>query len=489
MKQHIENLIAFEIEKGIIESRDYHYVKNQLYYLLGETILDEKFSPQLIQTPSEALEPILDILVQKGRLHDSVVERDLFDAKIMNVFSSLPSTLEKNYYALHKTSKSKATDYLYNYAKSLNYIRYDRILKNISFDYNPGHVDLQITINLSKPEKDPKDIIKAAKFTDVNYPLCVLCKENEGFSGNQKRDSRDQHRLIELQLNGEDWYFQYSPYIYYNEHAIVLSKEHVPMKISKQTFENLFELVDQFDGYFFGSNADLPIVGGSILSHDHYQGGKHKFPIENAKKITSFKSNDIDVDLLDWPLSTIRLRSKNKTSVVGFADKVLAAWKNYTNPDLDIIAYSGTTPHNTITPVARYKDDYYELDLILRNNRTTDTYPLGIFHPHADKHHIKKENIGLIEAIGLAILPARLIDAVAQLKAYYFDQKPLNEQTTIHQRWFDQIAKQQTLRADNFDDIIKFEIGKVFEQVLIDCGVFKKGSYEAFISFVKELIV
>ena len=489
MKQHIENLIAFEIKQGIIKTRDYNYVKNQLYYLLGETILDEKFTPQPINTPSDALEPILDLLVAKKRIPNSVVERDLFDAKIMNVFASLPSTLEKIYYSLHQTSKRKATDFLYNYAKSLNYIRYDRILKNISFNYKPGHIDLQITINLSKPEKDPKDIMKAAKLGDVNYPLCVLCKENEGFSGNQKRDSRDQHRLIKLQLNNEDWFFQYSPYIYYNEHAIVLSSEHVPMKISKRTFENLFELVDQFDGYFFGSNADLPIVGGSILSHDHYQGGKHKFPIEDAKDLTSFKSNDLSIHLLDWPLSTIRVKGENKISIINFADKVLAAWKNYTNPSLDILAYSGDTPHNTVTPVARYKDGFYELDLILRNNRTTDKHPLGIFHPHANKHHIKKENIGLIEAIGLAILPARLIHAMENLKAYYFDKKPLDEQTKAHQAWFDQIAIDNKLTQENFDDIIKFEIGKVFEQVLIDCGVFKKDNDDAFIKFVKELIV
>lgn len=488
MKQHIENLIHFEIENSIIEPRDYTYVKNRLYDLLQVTQNDEVYEPKEIQTPSDALNPILDDLIQRKILNASVVERDLFDAKIMNIFAGLPSTVEHKFYSLRKTSKKSATDFLYNYAKSLNYIRYDRILKNKSFKYLTDNIHLDITINLSKPEKDPKDIVLASKMVDSNYPKCVLCKENEGFSGNQKRDSRNQHRLIKLDLNGHPWYFQYSPYIYYNEHAIVLSHNHVPMKLSKTTFENLLGLVDQFDGYFFGSNADLPIVGGSILSHDHYQGGKHKFPIEDAKVLSSWSVNDVTISALQWPLSTIRLQSKTKENVIDIADNILNVWKNYSNPNLNIHAFTNDTPHNTITPVSRFKDGFYELDLILRNNRTTDEHPLGIFHPHQEKHHIKKENIGLIEAIGLAILPARLIQEIADLKAYYFNQTPLPKASEIHKTWFDQFSSRQSLTQNNFDSIIEFEIGQVFEQVLIDCGVFKTHNQNDFINFIKEHI-
>lgn len=488
MNKHIESLIQYEIKQGIIHERDYIYVRNQLYDLLDVKLTDETVSYEVIQTPSEALEPILDELVKKGLLKNSTVERDLFDTKIMNVFAVLPSTLESRFYTLAAISKTDATDYLYNYAKSLNYIRYNRILKNKSFNYKTDDISLQITINLSKPEKDPKDIISASKLVDINYPKCVLCKENEGFAGNLKQEARNQHRLIKLNLNGKPWYFQYSPYIYYNEHAIVLSNDHVPMKITKETFSNLLGLVDQFEGYFFGSNADLPIVGGSILSHDHYQGGKHKFPIEDATSIKSWLINDVHLNALNWPLSTIRLKSSNKEKLINLANAIFNIWQNYSNPSLHIINFTNDIPHNTITPVARFKNGMYELDLILRNNRTTHAFPLGIFHPHSDKHHIKKENIGLIEAIGLAILPARLIKEIDDLKKYHFKGKVLSEGTLIHKTWFDGIAKESKLTPSNFDEIIEFEIGKVFEQVLIDCGVFKQKDKRSFIRFIEEEI-
>jgi len=488
MKQHIENLIAYEIKQGIIHKRDYTYVKNQLYYLLKQDFNSDNLTPQPIHHPSDALNPILDALITAGKLNDSIIDRDLFDAKIMNIFASLPSVIESKFYTLHQSSKTAATDYLYNYAKSLNYIRYDRILKNKTFTYQSGDMKLQITINLSKPEKDPKDIIAATKAQTSNYPLCVLCKENEGFSGNKKRDSRDQHRLIKLDLNNQPWYFQYSPYIYYNEHAIVLSDKHKPMHITKSTFKNLLTLVDQFEGYFFGSNADLPIVGGSILSHDHYQGGKHKFPIEDAKVLQKWQIKDVSLAALDWPLSTIRLKSKSKSKMIDLADNILTIWKTYDNEPLDIISQTNKTPHNTITPVARFKENYYELDLILRNNRTSAAHPLGIFHPHSDKHHIKKENIGLIEAIGLAILPARLLQSITALKNYHFNQVHLDASSMIHKAWFDNFVQNYQITPDNFDTIIEFEIGKVFEAVLNDCGVFKQKDQLLFIQFIEDYI-
>ncbi|WP_162146922.1 UDP-glucose--hexose-1-phosphate uridylyltransferase [Acholeplasma granularum] len=484
MKANVESLIQYEIKKGVISKRDYTYVKNQLYYLLNLDLSMDKIDYIKIDHPSEALKPILDQLVSDNVIEDFKTNRDLFDAKIMNIFASLPSVVENKFHLIKKTSSKDATNFLYNYAKSLNYIRFDRILKNISFDYKTKNIQLQITINLSKPEKDPKEIIAQAKAIQSNYPPCVLCKENEGFSGNMNRDSRDQHRLLELNIENKKWYFQYSPYIYYNEHAIVLSEKHEPMRISKDTFINLLSLVDQFDSYFFGSNADLPIVGGSILSHEHYQGGRHKFPIEDAKSIYELKYGDVNVNLLNWPLSTIRLKSTNKANMIHLSTKILESWKTYSNPELNIYSNTLHTPHNTITPIARFKNGLYELDLVLRNNRTTDMYPNGIFHPHEDKHHIKKENIGLIEAIGLAILPARLVEEIYDLRNYYFNHIPLPEKSMVHKTWFDSLLKKYEFTQNNFDEIIKFEIGKVFENVLIDCGVFKKKDYDAFIKFI-----
>lgn len=488
MKQHVENLILFEIKNGIITSRDYVYVKNQLYHLLNLTVTPETIAPEPITLPSDALEPILDELERLNVLDGSVVARDLFDAKIMNVFASIPSVVQNHFDHLYQHSSTKATNWFYNYAKNLNYIRYDRILKNVSYETHTKYGNLQITINLSKPEKDPKSIALAGKTTSTQYPKCLLCVENEGFSGNYQRDSRDQHRLIELDLNQEKWYFQYSPYIYYPEHAIVLSQTHRPMVINETTFRNLLDLVSKFDGYFFGSNADLPIVGGSILSHDHYQGGKHHFPIEDAKTSRSWNLNDVTIESLIWPLSTIRLKSKHKASLVTLATSILNIWRHYNNFDLEIHAFTGDIPHQTITPIARFKNGLFELDLVLRNNRTTDTYPLGIYHPHSDKWHIKKENIGLIEAIGLAILPARLI----QEKNYLFDsfkhQTPLHQDALKHETWFRKLVDTYSLTPQNFDQILNQEIGLVFEKVLEDCGVFKSNQIAQFNQFIEEEI-
>ncbi len=358
----------------------------------------------------------------------------------------------------------------------------DRILKNESFNYKSKYGILEVTINLSKPEKDPKSIMLEGKSTSVDYPKCVLCKENEGFSGNFNRDSRDQLRLLSLELNNEIYYFQYSPYIYYNEHSIILSEEHRPMVINYNTFLNLLQLTKKFKGYFFGSNADLPIVGGSILSHDHYQGGKYSFPIENAKVIKKWNHKGFDLEIINWPLSTIRLKSNNLVKLAEVSNIILNVWINYNNENLDIISHTGATRHNTITPIARYKNNLYEVDLVLRNNRTTKDFPLGIFHPHSDKWHIKKENIGLIEAMGLAILPGRLQNEINLMKDYLINNKTAPE-LSKHKEWLNKL-KHKNYQVDT-TNFIKNEIGIVFEKVLEDCGVFKLDNLDSFIYFVE----
>ncbi len=491
MKQAIENLIQYEINQGVIDERDRVYVRNQIYDLVGIVPSDVNLKPIPINFPSDALNIILDDMEKRALLSGTVVERDLFDARIMNIFASLPSQVQYNFDTLYQERKSLATTWYFNYVKSLNYIRYDRILKNESFSVDTDYGKLQITINLSKPEKDPKSIILEGKSVSSEYPKCLLCLENEGFSGNYKRDSRHQHRIIKLSLNREDWYFQYSPYIYYPEHTIVFSASHRPMKIDQTTFKNLLNLVARFPGYFFGSNADLPIVGGSILSHDHYQGGKHEFPIESAKVIKSYQKDDVNLQLLHWPLSTIRLISKTMKPLYGVASKVLSAWRNYANPKLNLQSFTGDTPHHTVTPIARFRNGHYELDLILRDNQTSNEHPLGIFHPHSDKWHIKKENIGLIEAIGLAILPPRLKTELIDLKHHVINQKPLAPESLKHQDWINDLMKKYTFTEDNFDKIMKNEIGVVFTKVLEDCGVFKQNDegIHAFIAFIEKEIL
>lgn len=491
MRNHIENLIAFELSRGTIDIRDYHYVKNQIYHLLKIENDDTSIGIYDIEYPSDALEPILDELEKKGILDGSQVARDLMDAKIMNIFAKLPSEIERYFMQLHRHKKDLATHWYYHYMQDLNYIRMDRILKNISFKTTSKYGYLDITINLSKPEKDPKSIILAGQSISKDYPKCLLCIENEGFSGNYQRDARDQHRLIEIDLNQELYYFQYSPYIYYNEHAVVISEEHRPMLIDHKAFKNLLLLTDFFDGYFFGSNADLPIVGGSILSHDHYQGGRYHFPIEDAKKIKSWEKNQISYHLLAWPLSTIRIESIDKYDLMDKANDILKIWKTYENQELMIYAKSGNTPHQTITPVARKQNGIYQLDLILRNNYTDASYPLGLYHPHEDKWHIKKENIGLIEAMGLAILPARLKQELENVKEHLLDQTDLKAESKKHEPWIKRLKAKYQFTKENIDLIINQEIGMIFESVLEDCGVFKQDDQgiKAFTTFIEDYIL
>ena len=491
MKQNIEDLINFEINNGVISRRDYNYVKNQIYSLLELENNNIMLTPQSITSPSDALDPILNELETKHVLDGSQIARDLFDAKIMNVFTMLPSNIENHYHALlkqHPKNPRKATDWLYDYAKNVNYIREDRVLKNKSFSVDTRYGPLQITVNLSKPEKDPKSIALAAKNPANSYPTCVLCPQNEGFSGNASRDSRNQMRLLEITLNKEKWFFQYSPYIYYNEHAIVLSNLHRPMEISNTTFSNLFSLLDQFEGYFFGSNADLPIVGGSILSHDHYQGGRHSFPIENAKIIKEWVFQQTCIQALDWPLSTIRLIGKNTNELRKIANLVLLVWSNYSDEKLGLSSHTNGERHHTITPIARKDKNVYTLDLVLRDNQTNEQYPLGIFHPHEDKWHIKKENIGLIEVMGLAILPARLETELASIKGHILHNVPITENIQKHVHWINELKKKHVFNEENIDTILEQEIGRVFAEVLEDCGVYKSSNSLEFTKFVEEEI-
>lgn len=491
MKQYIEDLINYELCRSVIDIRDYHYVKNQIYHLLRIDPDSTKVNPVKIKHPSDALEPILDALEKIGVLDGSQIARDLMDAKIMDIFARMPSDIEMYFYQLHSHKGDRATHWYYHYMQDLNYIRMDRILKNISFKTPSKYGYLDVTINLSKPEKDPKSIILAGQSVSNDYPKCVLCIENEGFSGNFQRDSRDQHRLIEIELDQESYFFQYSPYIYYNEHSIVISEEHRPMAIDNKAFKNLLKLTDFFDGYFFGSNADLPIVGGSILSHDHYQGGRYHFPIEDAKILKSWKKESITYHILAWPLSTVRLESNDLNDLVDKAGEILKAWKKYENNELRIYAKSGDTPHQTITPVARKVHGIYQLDLILRNNFTNSTYPLGLYHPHEDKWHIKKENIGLIEAMGLAILPARLKTELELVKAHLLDNVELVSDAKKHESWIQHLKSNYQFTKDTIDEIINHEIGNIFEAVLDDCAVFKqnKVGIQAFTQFIEECIL
>ncbi len=414
MIKHIHELIHYGLTRNLIHETDKKYIYNQLRYFFKLEHVDYSGSIKLIDSPEEAIFPLLDDLYNRGLIENNSIQfKDLYLSKVMNLFSDKPSVVIERFNKLSKNKFSDATDWFYQYMKDLDYIKTKRIEKNKLFYVNSTYGKIGITINLSKPEKDPKMIAAARKLKSTNYPLCVLCSENEGFAGNANRDSRDTIRLIPFTINNEVWYFQYSPYIYYNEHAIMLSEEHRPMVINRTTFSNLLELVDQVEGYFFGSNADLPIVGGSILSHDHYQGGKYVFPIEHAKVVHEEVYKDIKIEVLDWALSTIRLKSTNKEALVDLSEHILNQWISYTNEALEVFAYTKER-HNTITPIARFKEGHYELDLVLRNNYTNESYPLGLYHPHEDVWPIKKENIGLIEVMGLAILPGRLI---GELKA------------------------------------------------------------------------
>lgn len=492
----INRLLNFALQQGLITQEDKFYSAN----LLLDVLKADEFIPveisETLPIAHEILENMLDYAVENKLCEDTVVQRDLFDTRIMNCVMPRPHEVIAKFKALYQKSPLQATNYFYKTSIASNYIRRDRIEKNIIWKANTEYGDLDVTINLSKPEKDPRDIAKAKLVKSSSYPKCLLCRENEGFAGHANHPARQTHRLIPMDFDGHEWFMQYSPYTYYNEHCILLNSEHIPMKICRATFEHLLNFVDYLPHYFLGSNADLPIVGGSILSHDHYQGGHYTFamekaPIEESFKIAGF--DNVSVGRVKWPMSVLRASSSNKKDLIDFAVHVLKAWRDYSDPSVEILAYSDDQPHNTITPIGRIRDGKYELDLVLRNNRTTEEYPLGMFHPHNEVHHIKKENIGLIEVMGLAVLPARLKDELAKVKEYILAKKADisdDEQVAKHADWYKElIAKYPDIKADEVDDMLKAEVGKIFMIVLLHAGVFKRNiqGIQAFNKFVKTL--
>ncbi|MBS6007313.1 MAG: UDP-glucose--hexose-1-phosphate uridylyltransferase [Clostridium baratii] len=496
INHEINRLINFALNKQLISNLDVIYSTNMLLGLLNLSDFKKEEINEELSEPSEILNNILDYAVSENLIDDTITERDLFDTKVMNCLMPRPSEVISKFKENYSISPKKATEYYYDLSIASNYIRKSRIDKNIVWKASTEYGDLDITINLSKPEKDPKDIIKSKALKSHAYPKCLLCKENEGFYGNLNHPARQNHRIIPLTLNNAKWFLQYSPYTYYNEHCIVLNGEHSPMKISKDTFKNLLDFVDVFPHYFVGSNADLPIVGGSILAHDHYQGGNYTFamdlaPIENNFKIKSFE--DVNLGRVKWPMSVIRVSGTSKDKVIDLCDHILNKWRNYSDESVDILSSTNGEPHNTITPIARFRNGNYEVDLVLRNNRTTDEYPLGIFHPHNEVHHIKKENIGLIEVMGLAVLPARLKEELTLIKENLLnniEDISNNEVIEKHADWYKSIRNKYTMFTDNsIDDILRKEVGIKFLEAISHSGVFKRNPEgdKAFDKFINIL--
>ncbi len=483
----LNKLIEYAIYHSLLHEEDRMYAINRICDLLGVSnyIHEDNVTTVVPQEPSTLLKPLLDYASNKGLITpDTITRRDIFEAKIMNTLLARPSDINHKFYAFQNTKN--ATKWFYDLSMKSNYIKTSRTSKNIIWKSETKYGMLDMTINLSKPEKDPKDIIASGKKREISYPKCLLCKENVGYNGESTNVGRTSHRIIPITINQENFYLQYSPYVYYNEHCIVLKKEHEPMNVTVDTFKRLFDFVDQFPHYFLGSNAGLPIVGGSILSHEHYQGGRHHFPIERAKVLNTYTKNNVTYEQLYWPLSVIRLRSKDKHQIIQHANELFEKWVRYTDKSAGIHAYSGDTPHNAITPIARKEKDEYVLDMTLRNNRTTKEFPLGIFHPHPEHHHIKKENIGLIEVMGLAVLPGRLQKEIPVIKDAILHDKNL-EEYRYHQEWVTQLKKDYD--SQDIDLFIHDQLALKFIECIEDSGVFKQteDGIKQFNKFMKEL--
>ncbi|MCD8365466.1 MAG: UDP-glucose--hexose-1-phosphate uridylyltransferase [Clostridiales bacterium] len=509
---YIARLVQYGIDAGLIPEEERVYSTNRILEVLQK---DDYEAPAKAKSCcgaedgfgkesdakaaeidlADTLEHIMEYALEQGVLKDGgVVSKDLFDTKLMNCITPRPSEVIRTFRENYAVSPRQATDAYYKFSVATNYIRKDRIAKDRKWKTPSVYGDIDITINLSKPEKDPKAIAAAKLAPQSAYPKCQLCMENEGYAGRMNHPARQNHRIIPITINGSRWGFQYSPYVYYNEHCIVFNGEHVPMKIDRAAFRKLFDFVKQFPHYFLGSNADLPIVGGSILSHDHFQGGHYTFAMEVAEMERTFTVpgyEDVEAGIVHWPLSVIRIRGKEDERVIDLADHILKKWRGYTDEEAFIFAETDGEPHNTITPIARMRDGQYELDLALRNNITTGEYPLGVYHPHAELHHIKKENIGLIEVMGLAVLPARLKAEMDLMAEYILAGKDLRADETLekHADWFDTFRDDYTFTEENVEAILQDEIGKVFVRVLEDAGVYKctPEGREAFRKFVDVL--
>ena len=490
----IGDLVEYAIKEGLANELDRTYCINRLMGALGV----DAFAPDREPCDAELevlLTSLCDYAIENGVIEDrGITGRDLFDTELMGLLTPRPSEVVREFDRLYKESPEAATDYFYHLSCASDYIRTYRGKKDLKWVYSGKYGDLDITVNLSKPEKDPKAIAAAKTQKQTGYPKCAICRENEGFSGSMTQAARQSHRLIPITMAGQSWFLQYSPYVYYNEHCIALSSQHTPMKIDRAAFIKLLDFVTLFPHYFLGSNADLPIVGGSILTHDHMQGGHYEFAMERARierEITFAGFEDIKAGIVHWPLSVIRLTATDRERLVELADRILLAWRGYSDPDAFIFAETNGEPHNTITPIARRRGDAYELDLVLRNNITTEEHPLGVFHPHADKHNIKKENIGLIEVMGLAVLPSRLkveMELLAKTLAEGGDLDA-SDLTAKHRAWVESFADQYTFTAENARKILDVEIGRTFEGVLEDAGVYKctDAGRAAFMRFVQSV--
>ena len=495
LNESISRLVQYGIETGLLPECEKIYATNLLLDLFHEDSYEEPEEKAENIDLESVLKELLDEAVNRGLIEDSIGYRDLFDTKMMNCLVPRPAQVQKEFWDAYEKSPEAATEYFYKLSQDSDYIRRYRVKKDKKWTVESPYGTIDITINLSKPEKDPKAIAAAKNAKNNAYPKCQLCMENEGYAGRLDHPARENHRIIPITINESKWGFQYSPYVYYNEHCIVFNGEHTPMKIDRAAFTKLFDFVKQFPHYFLGSNADLPIVGGSILSHDHFQGGHYTFAMAKAPiemKVTIPGYEDVEAGIVKWPLSVLRIRHQDEKRLVDLADHVLKAWRGYTDEAAFIFAETDGEPHNTITPIARMKDGMYELDLTLRNNITTEEHPLGVYHPHAQYHHIKKENIGLIEVMGLAVLPARLKDEIELLKKYILEGKDIrsNEKIEKHADWVEKfLPEYEEINADNIEEILQQEIGKVFVHVLEDAGVYKctEEGREAFMRFIQTL--
>lgn len=486
----IDSLVSYAMNRGLAEPVDHQVLTNRLLDILRRDDYEPSDEPQS-EDLEEILSGILDYAVEQGLCEDNITARDIFDTRIMGAVTPMPREVVRTFEEKYAVSPAEATDWYYQFSCDTDYIRRYRIAKDMRWKFASDYGEMDITINLSKPEKDPKAIAAAKNAPQTAYPKCQLCRENEGYAGRMNHPARANHRIIPITVCGEDWCLQYSPYVYYNEHCIVFNSKHVPMKIDRSAFEKLLDFVKAFPHYFVGSNADLPIVGGSILSHEHFQGGHYRFAMENAgmeREVTFKGYEDIHAGIVKWPMSVIRLDGKDPVRLAQLADKILICWRGYSDEAVGVVSFSDGEPHNTITPIARRRGELYELDLVLRCNITTPEHPLGVFHPHADKHHIKKENIGLIEVMGLAVLPSRLKQELTDLASAIVSGADIAADEVLgkHAPWVEELKKQYTFTKDNALDIILKETGKVFTEVLEDAGVYKNTpeGRAAFLKFV-----
>ncbi len=499
MNRYLFALVEYGVKNHLIEQEDRIWALNRILEVMGLSDVELPTEEPLSCPLHEILEALTQDAVSRGLVDDNQVARDLFDTKLMGVITPAPHEVRRTFETLYARNPQAATDWYYQLSQNTNYIRRDRIAKDVKWIYPSDYGPLDITINLSKPEKDPKAIAAAKLAPQSGYPKCALCAENEGYAGHMNHPARQNHRVIPVTIHNTHWYLQYSPYVYYNEHCIVFNANHTPMKIERATFRKLLDFVMQFPHYFVGSNADLPIVGGSILSHDHFQGGHYTFAMARApmERSVSFRGfEEVQAGIVKWPMSVIRLRSKDTERLVELADRILRAWRGYTDEAAFVFAQTDGVPHNTITPIARQDQGTYELDLVLRNNITTEEHPLGVYHPHANLHHIKKENIGLIEVMGLAVLPARLKTELSLLKDALVAGQEIrsNEILSKHADWVDQLKTKYTFTAQNTEEILRQEVGAVFAQVLEDAGVYARteegqAAFLRFIQYVNQEVL